>query len=111
ALPSEEGHVDEKDGSRSPGAGLSAPGATHLPDVDADASTDHEDRTLPDCSRNELGVTIRSPVRRATVTLKCFVLPVTNQSGLATIAAASTGASFTWRISRRAASNRAGDTC
>src|SRR5436309_9805707 len=49
-------------------------------------------------ARNSWGVTILSPVRAATSGVKCAVLEVTNQSGSARIAVASTGTSWTCRI-------------
>ena len=43
--------------------------------------------------KNSTGVAMRKPVRCATACVKCFVLWVNNQSGLAAIADSNTGTS------------------
>jgi len=56
--------------------------------------------------KNPLGVEIRSPVRFATVSLKCLVLWVRSQSGRLSKADSSTGTTGAWRIKWRWARTR-----
>ena len=48
--------------------------------------------------KNSTGVAMRTPIRLATARVKCFVLCVSSQSGLLSMAERSTGTSAAWRI-------------